>query len=201
MFLPPSAPPADSQQPTSGRRPRPVDPFDPAQTTTSPGPLSSELGGDFAPSEAAAGSDSPTAEKSSPGSTSGPGLPVNARQAVQVAIGTVARAFSGVLSSRLSPEADPTAWHMADDEVDAVAVPLSRIVARRVSLPGGSKASDVADGVEAAVGLLAWLIGSVERTMIARAYEAQAPGGMHAGQDPAPADQPVELVPSPFSPA
>lgn len=58
-------------------------------------------------------------------------------------------------------------WLMSKRERETIASPLARILARRSPVPGGGEdVSDVADGVEAIVGVIAYCIGQMvaERT-------------------------------------
>lgn len=53
-------------------------------------------------------------------------------------------------------------WKMSTREREAIAGPLARILARRSPVPGGGEdVSDIADGVEAIVGVIAYAIGQL----------------------------------------
>lgn len=82
-------------------------------------------------------------------------------------------AASGLMNARFALDEDDETWIMRDKELTTIAVPVARIVARRVpAIPEGSdtSTSDILDGVTAAVGLCGYGL----RCMLARLERRRA---------------------------
>jgi len=99
------------------------------------------------------------------------------------------QAAGGLVNARLSP--DDLTWLLDENDVEQIAPPLARITARHAPMPNGGQATDVADMVEAVIGI----IGYVMKNMSAR---AQARAARVAGPVIAPNDDGLDHdVPAP----
>ncbi|MFE7413145.1 hypothetical protein [Streptomyces laurentii] len=196
-FLQPEPPRQDRADPdlTALHRP-PSNVPPPHQKTADEAPYVSD-------SDAVKSDDRTADDGSSPEST---GKPVRVRPlltAQQIAAGralaeSILMGATALMNRRTRVHGDDDRWLMTRQEREAVAAPLGRIVARRSPFPGGVEggdATDLADGMEAVVALIGYVIGQ----MTAERPEAPVYVPAAPEEPPAPAGPGAGL--SPFDPA
>ena len=159
MFLQPRPPRHDGLNPEQTQR------LSSPPESPSPSPSPSEHGEDFSAVDAEPIADTITAD--------GPSSPVSTRQplaaralvtAEQVAaaramVGAVLAGATAMLNRKTRQSESDDRWLMTRDQRETISAPLARILARRSPIPtGGESASDLADGIEAVVGIVGYAI-------------------------------------------
>ncbi len=127
------------------------------------------------------GSQSPRTGPSSSSPASTPEPPADPT-ALEPLAGEVIRLLVGVpafaVNERRTPGTD--IWLLDDQDIEAIAGPLSRIAARR--LPAGEGTSDVVDGAMAVLGMGGYVMKNLDRERRMRAVRGgatlEAPGGV-----------------------
>jgi hypothetical protein len=96
-------------------------------------------------------------------------------------------AVGGLLNARLAADDDDDTWIPTEQERDQVGKPIGRIIARRAPLPGGEQnATDIADGIAVAIGLVQYALRNIGKR--ARKKPPQPPQDI-------PADDPNTYAP------
>lgn len=183
---------------------------DPSRTQVHPQTRTEETRGEH-PSEADSfaddGSDDPVslAVGQSPESTGkGLGLKPLVTASQVKATGTLVEAMlmgaTTLFNKRTRTHPQDDRWLMSRKEREAIAAPFARILARRSPVPtGGEDASDIADGIEGVVGIIAYVLG---QAMAERPETVTAAAVLNEHQDDEPpAAAGPGAVASPFDPA
>jgi len=135
----------------------------------------------------------PTQETStggpSRGSTSGI-LDAGVRKAYEKTAHTIAKAASALIEARAG--AGTGAFLMLDNEATDIAEPASRILARHAPMPGGSKATDLADVVELIVAAVGYGMNGLTRRAYASGTETI--GNPSDQGEPNPPEEPPPAV-------
>jgi hypothetical protein len=184
----------DLQQPPAGQdSPGAQPPAELPGWAPQPEPAPGPRNPDQIPDGEAAAAATPTAaadSSSSPESTSPALDKLSARGLTQAA----SAGFKGLgegLHALSRDEGD--LWLVADDEAQAVGEPLGRLLARRVpDLPAGGEASDVADGIAAAIPAAIWLFRNGIRQLAALRDRKRKPTAAAAAQPAAQVAQVTE---------
>lgn len=117
--------------------------------------------------------------------------------------GGILKMSSGLLNTWLALDEDDETWLMDPEEVSSIALPVARIIARRVpAIPEGadSSSSDLLDGVTAVVGIFGYGLRCLMQraeTKIAQRRDIQRFYAAPADHD----QQPADVDPGPVPPA
>lgn len=130
------------------------------------------------PDGAASDSEAPTKRGAFTAWSRGAVDPLKAKGRSKV-FGTLAAAAfaaaSGVLNERLALDDADETWLADDEEVDAVADPAGRIIARHVPLPAGAEAQDLADAIDLVIVTGAYLAKNVMARLRLRREQRRGP--------------------------
>jgi hypothetical protein len=164
-------PPQDSSTPLETDLPRfkspkvmpREDPLDPTSTSTRSLPPEEELATGSSPGEGwgIGGERDELGEASASRTTTPSRVFTEQAKAFEALLGTGLGMATMVAHSKMAPEGSDV-WLATDDEIEAVAAPLSRILARHTPVSSG-RATDLADGIEAGVGVAGYVVVNLRR--------------------------------------